>query len=119
MVGISDHPASVTALLIDWGRGNEAALARLIPLVHGELHEIARRHMGHERAGHSLQATALVNETYFGSSTPMTSTGTTARISWRSPPGSCAAFSSTMRGRGGRRSVAAMRQGSRSTRRSS
>ena len=64
MVGISDHAASVTALLIDWGRGNEAALARLIPLVHGELHEIARRHMGHERAGHSLQATALVNEAY-------------------------------------------------------
>jgi len=36
----------------------------LIPLVYRELHQIARRHLGHERAGHSLQATALVNEAY-------------------------------------------------------
>jgi RNA polymerase sigma factor (TIGR02999 family) len=36
----------------------------LIPLVHRELHRIARRHMGHERAGHSFQATELVNEAY-------------------------------------------------------
>jgi RNA polymerase sigma factor (TIGR02999 family) len=36
----------------------------LIPLVHRELHQIAQRHMRHERAGHTLQATALVNEAY-------------------------------------------------------
>jgi RNA polymerase sigma factor (TIGR02999 family) len=36
----------------------------LIPLVEGELHRIARRCMAGERAGHSLQATALVNEAY-------------------------------------------------------
>jgi len=35
-----------------------------VPLVHDELHEIARRHMAKERRGHSLQATALVNEAY-------------------------------------------------------
>lgn len=35
-----------------------------MPLVYRELHQIARRHLAHERAGHSLQATALVNETY-------------------------------------------------------
>ena len=35
-----------------------------MPLVHEELHRIARRHMGHERGGHSLQPTALVNEAY-------------------------------------------------------
>ena len=35
-----------------------------MPLVHGELRRLARRHMGHERAGHTLQATALVNEAY-------------------------------------------------------
>src|SRR5262249_43932279 len=40
------------------------ALARLIPLVHRELHQIARHCMAGERAGHSLQATALVNEAY-------------------------------------------------------
>jgi RNA polymerase sigma factor (TIGR02999 family) len=36
----------------------------LIPLVHDELHEIARRCVSGERAGHSLQATALINEAY-------------------------------------------------------
>lgn len=54
----------VTRLLLDWGQGDEAALERLIPLVHNELRLIARRHMGHERQGHTLQATALVNEAY-------------------------------------------------------
>ena len=47
-----------------WGQGDEGALERLIPLVHRELHRIAQRQMGHERADHSLQATALVNEAY-------------------------------------------------------
>jgi RNA polymerase sigma-70 factor, ECF subfamily len=54
----------VTALLLQWGRGDEEALPRLIPLVHHELQQIARRHMAHERPGHSVQATALVNEAY-------------------------------------------------------
>jgi RNA polymerase sigma-70 factor (ECF subfamily) len=36
----------------------------LLPLVYRELHQIARRHLGHERANHSLEATALVNEAY-------------------------------------------------------
>ena len=35
-----------------------------MPLVHRELHRIARRHLAHERFDHSLQATELVNETY-------------------------------------------------------
>ena len=56
--------ASVTALLLAWREGDEAALARLTPLVHQELQRIARRCMRGERAGHSLQATALVNEAY-------------------------------------------------------
>ena len=47
-----------------WGQGDEGALERLIPLVHGELHRIAKRHIARERADHSLQATALVNEAY-------------------------------------------------------
>ncbi len=54
----------VTGLLQAWGHGDEAALDRLVPLVHDELHRIARRCMAGERAGHSLQATALVNEAY-------------------------------------------------------
>ena len=55
---------AVTRLLLDWGRGDEAALEQLVPLVHDELRRVARRHMGHERPGHTLQATALVNEAY-------------------------------------------------------
>ena len=47
-----------------WGDGDERALEQLVPLIHHELHQMARRHMAHERADHSLQATALVNETY-------------------------------------------------------
>lgn len=62
-----DGPANtkhITRLLMAWGTGDESALQRLMPLVHKELHRIAQRHMKGERAGHSLQATALVNEAY-------------------------------------------------------
>src|SRR5690349_17431649 len=54
----------VTQLLIDWGNGDKAALDKLIPLVYGELHRLARYYMRRERAGHTLQTTALVNEAY-------------------------------------------------------
>ena len=54
----------VTALLLAWGQGDDAALGRLIPLVERELHRIAHACMAGERQGHSLQATALVNEAY-------------------------------------------------------
>ncbi len=50
--------------MLKWGQGDEGALERLIPLVHHELHRIARRCMAGERVGHSLQATALVNAAY-------------------------------------------------------
>ena len=58
------NTAEVTGLLLKWGQGNDSALERLIPLVYDELHRIARRHIGHEAIGHSLQPTALVNEAY-------------------------------------------------------
>jgi RNA polymerase sigma factor (TIGR02999 family) len=54
----------VTRLLVDWRNGDQGALEQLIPLVHEELRRVARRHMAHERVGHTLQATALVNEAY-------------------------------------------------------
>jgi RNA polymerase sigma-70 factor, ECF subfamily len=54
----------ITALLLSWGRGDEAALQQLIPLVHRELHQIARGCLKGERPGHTLQPTALVNEAY-------------------------------------------------------
>jgi len=54
----------ITRLLADWAGGDRDALDRLAPLVHAELRRIARRQMGGEREGHTLQATALVNEAY-------------------------------------------------------
>lgn len=57
-------PQEVTQLLADWAKGDSSALDKLFPLVHGELRRIARRQMSQERPGHTLQATALVNEAY-------------------------------------------------------
>jgi RNA polymerase sigma factor (TIGR02999 family) len=54
----------VTGQLLAWRGGDEEALSRLIPAIERELHRIARRCMAAERVGHSLQATALVNEAY-------------------------------------------------------
>jgi RNA polymerase sigma factor (TIGR02999 family) len=54
----------VTGLLIAWGRGDDEALNQLTPIVHDELHRIARLCVARERADQSLQATALVNEAY-------------------------------------------------------
>ena len=63
-MAIPTDPTKVTALLLKWQGGDEAALERLVPLVYQELHRIARGCMAGERVGHSLQATALVNEAY-------------------------------------------------------
>ncbi|HWW86289.1 MAG TPA: sigma-70 family RNA polymerase sigma factor [Vicinamibacterales bacterium] len=57
-------PPEVTRLLIDWSDGRAEALDRLLPIVYGELHRLAQRQMRQERAGHTLQATALVHEAY-------------------------------------------------------
>jgi RNA polymerase sigma factor (TIGR02999 family) len=58
------RPEQVTDLLVAWRRGDGAALERLVPLVEFDLRQLARRHMRRERAGHTLQTTALVNEAY-------------------------------------------------------
>jgi RNA polymerase sigma factor (TIGR02999 family) len=54
----------VTALLIEVANGNQAAQEKLVPLVYDQLKRLARRHMRRERAGHTLQTTALVHEAY-------------------------------------------------------
>jgi len=54
----------ISALLRAWSGGDQSALARLTPIVYDELHRLARRYLKRERPGHSLQATALVNEAY-------------------------------------------------------
>ena len=62
MAAISTH--EVTQLLLAWGDGDQAALDKLIPLVQGELHRLARNYMKQERAASVMQATALVHEAF-------------------------------------------------------
>ena len=54
----------ITQLLQSWSHGDKAAIDKLMPLVYDELHSMARRYMSNEKPGHTLQATALVNEAY-------------------------------------------------------
>src|SRR5579864_276950 len=54
----------VTGLLKAWSGGDQAALERLASHLYDELRHIARRYMRNERAGNTLQTTALVNEVY-------------------------------------------------------
>jgi RNA polymerase sigma-70 factor, ECF subfamily len=60
----SRSPEEMTRLLLDWSKGDEAALNQLIPLIEQELHRIAHLYMNRESPGHTLQTTALVNEAY-------------------------------------------------------
>jgi RNA polymerase sigma-70 factor (ECF subfamily) len=62
MTTVSPH--EVTELLIEWQRGDAAALDKLTPLVYDELRRIAHRYVQRERNGHTLQTTELVNEAY-------------------------------------------------------
>jgi RNA polymerase sigma factor (TIGR02999 family) len=52
----------ITQWLVGWRNGDETALEKLTPLVYQELHRLAKAYMRGERAGHTLQTTALVNE---------------------------------------------------------
>jgi RNA polymerase sigma factor (TIGR02999 family) len=54
----------ITRILLAWREGDDSALERLMPLVYDELRRLARRYMGRQRPGHTLQTTALVNEAY-------------------------------------------------------
>lgn len=54
----------ITQLLIDWENGDQAAHEKLMPLVYSELRRLASNYLRRERAGHTLQPTALVNEAY-------------------------------------------------------
>lgn len=54
----------ITRLLADWGNGDRQALEKLTPLVYDELRRLAARYLRQERAGHTLQSTALVHEAY-------------------------------------------------------
>ena len=54
--------SEVSQLLINWGQGDESAMEKLIPLVYDELRKMAHYQMTREKAEHTLQTTALVNE---------------------------------------------------------
>ena len=60
----TDGSEDVAQLLADWAAQDPKALDRLVPLVYDELRRLAHYHMHGERAGHTLQTTALVNEVY-------------------------------------------------------
>jgi RNA polymerase sigma-70 factor (ECF subfamily) len=57
-------PEDITELLLKWRNGDASALERLMPLVYNELHRLARKCLRGERSDHTMQTTALVNETY-------------------------------------------------------
>jgi RNA polymerase sigma-70 factor, ECF subfamily len=57
-------PGEVTELLHKWRAGDNAALETLLPIVYRELRRIADSYLRRESSGHTLQATALVNEAY-------------------------------------------------------
>jgi RNA polymerase sigma-70 factor (ECF subfamily) len=60
----SVSPHRVTQLLAQWSQGDNAALAKLAPLVYEELRRLAHHYMEAQRPNHTLQTTALVNEAY-------------------------------------------------------
>jgi RNA polymerase sigma factor (TIGR02999 family) len=60
----AQSPREVTQRLIAWSNGDEQALTDLMPLVYQDLRQLATYHLGRERAGHTLQTTALVHEAY-------------------------------------------------------
>lgn len=59
-----DACGDVTALLGQIRAGNPDVAGQLVPLIYGELRRIAGAQMRRERAGHTLQATAVVHEAY-------------------------------------------------------
>ena len=58
------QPGEITQLLNKWSEGDREALEKLLPIVYGELRRIADNYLRREDSGHTLQATALVNEAY-------------------------------------------------------
>jgi RNA polymerase sigma-70 factor (ECF subfamily) len=54
----------ITALFLNWSKGDKNALETLGPIVYQELRRMARSYMKRERPGHTLQSTALVHKAY-------------------------------------------------------
>jgi RNA polymerase sigma factor (TIGR02999 family) len=59
-----ESSAEISELISAWGKGDEAALDRLMTLLYPELRRIARHHLDHRPAGQTLESAALANEAY-------------------------------------------------------
>ena len=64
MTQFPDRRPEITLWLHEWSLGKEDALEALMPIVYAELHRQATNYLRRERVGHTLQATALINEAY-------------------------------------------------------
>lgn len=64
MMLMAAQPALITRLLQEWSGGDKQALDQLMPLVYDQLRRLASHYLNSERPGHTLRATALVNEAY-------------------------------------------------------
>jgi RNA polymerase sigma factor (TIGR02999 family) len=62
--GTDSPSAGITQLLADWNGGDQGAFESLFPLLYATLSRLANRELRNERAGHTLQTTALVHEAY-------------------------------------------------------
>jgi RNA polymerase sigma-70 factor (ECF subfamily) len=85
----STSPSEVTRLLREWRNGKHEAIDQLMPLVYDDLRRLARHFMRRERPGHTLQATALVNEAYIRLSG--------VQVSWKDRSHFLAVFARLMR----------------------
>src|SRR5436190_5799667 len=61
---MTEGPRDISQLLVAWNNGDEEALRNLMSCVYPELRRIARQHLGHHPAGHTLESAALANEAY-------------------------------------------------------
>lgn len=61
---MQSQSGEITRLLAGWREGDRAALDELVPLIHTELHRLARRHLGRERKDHTMQPSSLVHEAF-------------------------------------------------------
>src|SRR5271168_3438568 len=61
---MSEHSGQISELLQQWVQGDQKALGAVSPIIYDELRRLAHYHLKSERADHTLQSTALVNEAF-------------------------------------------------------